>query len=133
MDGSIRQVRDGVYQVRWEIRLEDGRRKYLSATVKGRKADAERFRRDKVGEVDKGVVVVPTKMTVSAFCEIWLRDHASVNVRARTLEQYEGVIRRELVPAFGKVELQALTAAHVRAWLSDMTRRGLAPGSVIKT
>jgi integrase len=98
--------------------------------VYGKRADAERLRREKLSEIDKGAVVMPTKLTFAQFIAIWLRDYAETNVRARSLESYRDTIRRELIPAFGGLELQQLTAQHVRALMAKMTGRGLAPATV---
>jgi hypothetical protein len=45
--------------------------------------------------------------------ERWLSDVAAMKLRPRSLERYEGIVRRQLIPALGTVRLRALTPHHV--------------------
>jgi integrase len=40
-------------------------------------------------------------------------------IKDRTRVQYEGILRRELIPAFGTRQLTAITSADIRAWYAN--------------
>jgi hypothetical protein len=51
--------------------------------------------------------------------ERWLSDVAAMKLRPRSLERYEGIVRRQLIPALGTVRLRALTPHHVAGAYAD--------------
>jgi integrase len=85
-EGSIVK-RGNSYAVVFDIKSDDGRRKRKWVSVRGGRRDAERKRRELLGQVDKGEYVEPTKETVSQFLDRWL-DHIQPNVSAKTHETY---------------------------------------------
>ena len=63
----------------------------------------------------------------------WLDDKVRPGRKVNTLERYEGIIRRQIVPYLGDVELAALTSQQIEAMESDLLRSGLAAGTVRNT
>jgi Phage integrase, N-terminal SAM-like domain len=84
-----------------------------------------------------GMLVAPHKQTVAQFLTWWLSDVVKPASRPKTVNFYDFVTRIHLIPAFGDMQIQKLTAQHVQAMLNDRlssassrTRRPLSPRSV---
>jgi integrase len=56
----------------------------------------------------------------------------TVNLRPKTRTRNEMVFRLYVLPRFGAVPLDAITQREVRAWVTSLTVRGLAPATVHK-
>jgi hypothetical protein len=54
------------------------------------------------------------------------------NLRPKTRTRNEMVFRLYVLPRFGSVPLDAITQREVRAWVTSLTGRGLAPATVHK-
>ncbi|MDO9534504.1 MAG: hypothetical protein Q7J85_04040 [Bacillota bacterium] len=68
MRGSIRSQLKGSWQVRLYI---DGKQK--SYTVKGKKADAQRFLNELLHKLETGTYIEPTKMTLAEYLSTGLK------------------------------------------------------------
>jgi site-specific recombinase XerC len=51
-------------------------------------------------------------------------------IRSRTLDGYEGYIRREIISVLGGLELTKVRSGHVRAVLALMQQRGLSAATI---
>ena len=76
--------------------------------------------------VASGEHVDPSKETVAAFVERWLRDWASDNVSNKTAERYEELLRTAC-RAIGGIPMQKLSAADLQKLYASLTT--LAPRS----
>ena len=85
-------------------------------TVRGTKPEAEARLAELLNEYNKGEYVEPTKMTTGEWLQKWIDVYVknSKKKRLRTIETYESVVRRHLIPAFEKIPLQKLTAGHIQ-------------------
>ncbi len=77
-----------------------------------------------------GLAFDPDKLSVSEYLNRWLNVSARASVGLSTFERYEQVVRRNLVPAFGSLKLEKLTAAHVEFLKSSLLEEGYAPDTV---
>lgn len=87
---------------------------------------AQRAMRSLVAHAEAGLRAEATKLTVGSWLGQWL---ASIRdeVRPSTWTAYELTVRRHLTPRIGRVPLQALTRAQVKAAYADVLASGLAP------
>ena len=100
---------------RWRVAvtMADGRRVWRTARTP---RAAERIRRDLVDarELD----LDPTRQTLAAFLRSWMTSmRDGRRVRPRTLEHYQLVVERHIIPALGKLTLAAVTTRRIQAWL----------------
>ncbi|HYT78528.1 MAG TPA: hypothetical protein VEQ37_04600 [Actinomycetota bacterium] len=70
----------------------------------------------------------PERIELAAYLGRWLEYQRVRGTRARTLEAYEGFIRREIVPLIGRIELADLRPRHVRAVLLKMAKMQVGMG-----
>jgi integrase len=114
---------------RWAIVIEldrDGstRRRQKWHAVKGTRLDAERERTRLLHQIDNSTYAEPTKMTVGAWLDRWLADHARPTVGARTLDGYTMIVEKYLKPRLGALVLAKLRPAHIAAYHGAMLADG---------
>ncbi len=105
----------------------DGKRRYVSAKKKG---DAEKALRQAMTDADRGFVFEAGTLTLEDYLTRWLKDSVKDTVRRSTYAQYESVVNRHIVPAFGRLRLKALTPAHARSLYREKLDSGLSPRTV---
>jgi integrase len=125
-EGSIYRCNDG----RWvgELTIEGRRRKFVYG--KTRKEVQEKLQAA-WQEKQQGVVLEGTvRQTVGQFLVDWLENSQKQNVRARTYERYEEIVRLHIDPVLGRHRLQKLTAQHVQAFYTKKLNEGLSASTV---
>jgi integrase len=124
-----RRVRDGKTTYRARYRDPAGRE---HAKVFARKADAQRFLTEMENHKLKGTWTDPALGRV--LFRDWLGEWwaTTTNLRPTTRERNETLLRRYALPRFGDVTLVAISQRDVRAWVADLSGRGLAPATVQK-
>ena len=106
------------YRVRYygNERDKHGRLKVKTETFTKRR-DAERRKTKIQSDKDNGVLVVPSKETLSDYLTRWLRESKSGRVADRTLDDYKNIVRRYITeppkgtPRLGVLRLHKLGAA----------------------
>jgi len=69
------------------------------------------------------------RLTLADWLEQWIEDSRKDGTyTGGTADGYEGVYKKYIVPAIGKVKLSALTANHLRDLLSTLERDGVSAG-----
>jgi hypothetical protein len=124
-----RRVRNGKTTYRARYRDPAGRE---HAKVFARKADAQRFLTEMENSKLKGTWTDPALGRV-LFKE-WLAEWwtTTTNLRPTTRARDEMLLRRYAVPRFGDLALAAISQRDVRAWVAELSTRGLAPATVVK-
>jgi integrase len=121
MKGHIRQRSPG----RWAIVLDvkdaaTGKRKRRWHSFAGTKRAAQIECARLISELQGGMYVDPSKMTVAAFLDKWL-DYTAARVSPRTHERYAEICRKNIVPLLGAVRLTKLRPAQISAaWTSAL-------------
>ena len=123
----------------WEVGRDPATRKRQQTTKGGFRVkvgkDGETGALDYAHEQERavrdGAYVPPVKLTVQSFLERWLADYASHKTRPRTVEGYEGVIKRYVVPILGSIELQRLTPAAIQRLYGKLLTQGLSGRTVL--
>ena len=110
MNGSIRRRGKNSWELTVDLGHDsNGKRRRKFVNVRGKKADAERRLRELITQVEGGVSLDSSKVTVAEFLERWLFDYAETNTSPRTVQGYHGMVQRYLVPKFGTLALAKLT------------------------
>jgi len=113
---SIRRKSSG----RYEARYRDSRNRSRGKTFATRK-EAKRFL-DKVGtEIADGTYRDPAlgKISFEEYATWWLANRPEL--RPRTVELYQSLLRRHLLPTLGHVRFDRLTGPVVREWHAALT------------
>lgn len=112
---------------------QTGKRRQQWRTVHGTKKDAERELRELMQRIETGGFAKPSRLTLGAFLERWLRDYAASNTAPRTLEGYHGIVRRYLLPELGSLDLEHLAPRHIQGLYGVMSERGLSARTILHT
>lgn len=128
--GSIRRLPSGRYQAR--VRAGNGEMRPAPDTF-ATKAEADRWLASAVTDQAQGRWVDPRagKITLRRFSEAWM--HGKAALAPKTVELYDYLLTRLILPTLGDVELADLTPARVRTWRADLIRGGRpGPSTVAK-
>lgn len=68
--------------------------------------------------------------TLQEYATGWLRTYATVYTKPRTVEFYEAILRRHILPTLGELRLSEFSREKVRTLLADRAAAGLARGSL---
>jgi integrase len=115
-----RRRKDGTIETTWQLTIDHGRdpltgrRRREFVKIRGSRKEAEEALVKALRQRDKGIDIVPNRLTVSDCLYRWLRDEAARNVQPSTLERYEELIDHHLKPALGSIPLKKLQPAHIQ-------------------
>ena len=83
-----------------------------------------------IAERDVGVHFDARGMFVGDYLDYWMESYVKANVKPRTLENYEYIVRMHLRPALGKVKLDKLRPVHLQNLYTTKLASGLSPRTV---
>ena len=127
--GSIRKktvIRDGKEYTYWEARYTEGydpgtgKQIQRSVTGKTQKEVAQKLKAT-TAALDAGTYIVPSKMTVGEWLDIWQEDYLG-SVKPRTLDSYRTTVDTHLKPAFGAVKLDALATHEIQRFYNSLQK-----------
>ena len=99
---------------RVDLGWQDGKRR--RKTLYGRtKREVQERLRETLRRTDQGLPLVPEQETVGAFLHRWLEFKKS-ELRPRSYESYEHLVRAHLLPGLERIRLAKLTPLDVSAW-----------------
>jgi integrase len=145
MRGTLRRRPGKKHEDAWELAVDlepdavTGRRRRVYKVFKGTRKEAGRALTRLIQTVDSGPSVDPSRETVGAYLERWLRDYVRANVAPKTRMYYTQVVRQHIAPRLGKKKLQQLRSVDIveaerfwleEGWLRTATQRGLSAKSV---
>lgn len=125
MNGNITRRGKGSWRLKYDLpRDQSGERRIAYKTIKGKRADAERELRAILHRQDKGIAIDPTNITVAEYLDTWLSDVAPQTVAPKSLERYSGLVRNQINPLIGRIQLQKLKPADVASWHQKLLSGG---------
>jgi integrase len=129
-EGSVRLRPDGRWEGRYNLQVGAAlkRRSVFART----KEEASRKLRDALTSRDSGLRPAPARETVDRYLLTWVAG-ARANVRPRTADSYEQIVRDHLAPAFARVPLSRLTPQLIQRTYRDLAERGLSPKTIGNT
>jgi integrase len=81
-------------------------------------------------QLDNDTYLKPNKVIFTDFLNRWLVEYAKPNLSPRTAEGYEYIIKKHLIPAFGKIPLSKLKPEHLQKYYADKQNGGLSAQTV---
>ncbi len=132
MRGHIVQRSKGTYSIKISLGKDPTTGKYKSQwfTVKGSKMDAEKRLSELLHQLDTGNYMKPGKTTVAAYLDRWLADYAKPYLSPRTIEGYEHIMKRYIIPKLGNHTLVHLKPEHLQHFYSAELNTGLSAQTV---
>jgi integrase len=127
--GSVRRLSSG----RWQVRFRDlsgvlhtGPHTFTS------KADAARYLAMVEADLHRGAWADPKlgRITLTEWSKRW--QATTTNLRPTTRDLYAYLLRRFLLPTFGKAALSSIDVLAVRSWLASLQAQGVSPSTAAK-
>jgi integrase len=112
--GNVRQRGN-----RWQARYTVNGKQY--SKMFNTKTDARQFLAKVHADIVRGAWIDPRRgrITLADYAEHWV---ASRNLRPRTEQEYQRILRLHILPKLGKIALSQMTPAMVRTWNSNLVR-----------
>lgn len=131
LKGSIKQRSPGSWQIRVFLgRDPQGKIMRRNETVRGKKADAERRLREILTELDHGITPPKKPYKLAEWLNKWMKDVIIPNRRQKTVDRYQGDIRKHIVPHLGHIDIAKLSPSHIQDLESQLLRNGKKPKGV---
>jgi len=106
--------------------------KSVQYTIHGSLADAKRFKKRKEAEKIRGVTLANvSRITVREYLLDWL-PLRSGSIKRRTYEEYARIIRRDLIPAFGHVQLSQLKGRDLERYYNSLHESGKSVNTILR-
>lgn len=105
----------------------NGDRKQKKKTFKGKK-EAEKWLGDTIAAVNRGTYFEPVKTTVEEHLKDWLNTYGKQNLAPTTLQGYDIIIKKHLIPALGNISLSELKPKHIKDYYTKALESGRKDG-----
>lgn len=129
-EGTIRQRKDGTWEARVTLGRDPGTGKQVQRSVYGKTQKEVRQKMQGMAkEIDEGTYLEPTKLTVHAWLNLWLREYLG-NVKAGTVANYTQHVNNHIVPALGALKLSALQPPAIQHLYNQMQANGLSAKTI---
>jgi integrase len=129
MKGHLRERSPGHWAIVIDVRdPQTGKRKRRWHSFAGTKRQAQIECARLISEIQTGVAIEPSRITVAQFLDRWL-EHIKPKVAPRTHERYGEIVRTYLTPAFGTTLLTKLQAIAISAAYAAMLANGRSKGN----
>jgi integrase len=127
--GHVRERSPGAWEIRYSLGTNPatGKRRMVTATVRGSRKDAERELRRLLRTLDTNEHVDPSRITLGQWLPLW---HASIKskVSPKTHERYGDLVNGFLIPELGGLLMQKLAPTDIAAvytkWQTEGRRDG---------
>jgi integrase len=118
MKGSIRQRSKGSWEICIDINRDPatGKRLRHFESVKGTKKAAQQRLAELLVSIKQGSYVKQKRITLGEWLHDWLNSYGKTNCSPRTLDGYQTIVRRHLIPNLGMIPLAQLQPQHIQQY-----------------
>lgn len=88
------------------------------------KKEAQQSMIEKLREIQTGLLVDTTEMTVAEYMQYWLENYAKTSTRHTTFNVYVQRTNRYVISMIGRLKLKDLKAMHLQRMYADLLRDG---------
>lgn len=130
MSGNITRRGEKSWRIKYEIGRDPTTNKRQSQfeTVRGTKKDAQTVLSKRLTEVAEGEFIERSAATLAEYARHWLKTIAPVNAAAKTLERYEEIVEKHIIPHLGTKTLQKLDSTSIDQFYSQLSATGRRDG-----
>lgn len=119
-EGNIRQRADGNWEARYTLGTNPGTGKPIRKSIYGKtQAEVLKKLREVQSSIDKGTYSEPTKMTVSNWMGIWLKEYLR-NVKDATMRSYSDIVKNHINPELGAILLSKLNSPTIQKFYNNL-------------
>ena len=122
---SIRVMkRDNVYQYRFEIAPENGKRKYINRSGYKTKAEALEAGTIAYNEyINAGKPYKECKMSYSDYLDYWIENYCKNNLKYNTIQTYITLITKYIKPNIGHYRMCNITSLTINTFINDLVNK----------
>jgi len=132
MKGSIRSQGSRSWQITIDMGTDlNGKRRRHFETAHGRKGDAQKRLNELLVSLEKGISVPVGRLTLAELLQDWLAGFVKTNCSPRTLDGYQSMAERHVIPALGHLQLKHLQPPAIQSYYGTAVEK-LAPRTVAK-
>ena len=114
-EGSIRKRSDGRWEGRYyDFRESDPKKQRKSVMGKTQKEVKDKLKAAMADMTDGTTLIINENPTISEWLPQWLRDYKISELRDGTYDTYNGLIKRNIVPLIGHIQVKDLTGQHIQ-------------------
>lgn len=121
---NIRQRKNGLWEGRYRL---NGKQ---CAVYGQTKAEAKAKLAARMTEVEQGICIERTDLTLEEWGWEWLKTFKEGKIRHSTMDNYESDFRMHVVPYIGHIKLKDLTTLHIQRTYTKAQQNGLSPKSI---
>ena len=121
---NIRQRKNGLWEGRYRL---NGKQ---CAVYGQTKAEAKAKLAARMTEVEQGICIERTDLTLEEWGWEWLKTFKEGKIRHLTMDNYESDFRMHVVPYIGHIKLKDLTTLHIQRTYTKAQQNGLSPKSI---
>lgn len=121
---NIRQRKNGLWEGRYRL---NGKQ---CAVYGQTKAEAKAKLAARMTEVEQGICIERTDLTLEEWGWEWLKTFKEGKIRHSTMDNYESDFRMRVVPYIGHIKLKDLTTLHIQRTYTKAQQNGLSPKSI---
>lgn len=124
-DGSVS------WEYRFEIAMEDGKRKWTSKSGFKTKSEAQKAGKEAQRLYENvGQVTQPTEMSFADFLDYWIEHSCKLECKEVTVTGYQKKIRLYIKPALGSYRLKAITKDNLQDFITKMYNDGFSKNTL---
>ena len=117
-EGTIRERYDG----RWEARYtHDSKIKSIYAKTQ---SEARKKLNQILNDIENNLHTEDTKISVSAWIDNWLYSYKKIEIKQKTFENYETLIKTHIRFAFTNITLKNLKTQHIQKFINEKMASG---------
>ena len=75
--------------------------------------------------VDQGSFIKPKRITLGEWLDDWLSGYVKTNCSSRTLDGYQSIVRRHLIPNLGMIPLAQVQPQHIQRCYGALLETGV--------
>lgn len=132
MRGHLQQRSKGSWTIWIDLdrNPDTGKRQRQTLTVRGTKKEAEAKLSGLLHNLDTGLPIENSKVTVKGYLESWLIYVVALRNSQRTLDGYTTIVNRHILPNIGSIQLVKLQPTNVQRMEFRLLESGLSPNTV---
>ena len=125
-NSSPRKRQNGLWEARFTI---NGKRKSVYGKTQ---KEAAQKKQEALSSADQGQYIDPSKQTTGQWLRQWEEIYGWPTWRATTASTHHQSIENHLIPAFGNIPLQKLTAEPIQAFIIHQQKAGAKSATIMK-
>lgn len=126
-EGSVyRRTSDGLWVGLVDLGCHEGKRKRKSVYGRTRSEVLKKVR-EVLSKADRGLSFPDERLTTEDYLNRWVAEVLPGTIKDSTVDQYNDILKRYVIPFVGRVRLARLGPQHVQQMMRELENRGLSP------